>query len=794
MALTPDQQRELNELVEKYNQIKDAGGDLSREETSRMAELVALEKQLVSITQTRVDRLEEQRDKLVAQEELVERLKGYGDSLIGIDELRLKYQKELLDLQIEEERIAKLREEGKIAEADLAESELATARTALGIRQASADSAGNLLKITTGITKESALLGETLMNPMAALSGAMEKLSTVNPAQLLGAAFSNTLQLAVAADSAIVNFRRTTSATNEFDATIQNLERSLFTTGVSAAEAGQSVQTLFLNVSDFTEMSGAQQEELAKTTAVLNELGVNADNTAKNLEFATRALGMTTTEATRLQRELFTFAQDLGVSADKISQDFQKFGPQIAALGSEGVDAFKQLEMQAKATGLAIDELVNITEQFNKFDTAAQAVGKLNAMLGGPFLNTLEMVNETNPAKRMELLKNAVDKAGLSFDTMDFYQRKAIASSMGLNEQQLALLMRGEFNVGPPPKTAKELADLAKQTAQFNTVMEELTQIAQGLLISLGPAISMFKDFLQLLSPITENLDFVVMGLGGYAAATAFATLATNGFTLALSKNLLFGGLILFLPLLGMLPEKLQTVAKVIAFLTGLVIALGFWLDKQGTALVANIAGATGSAAAMTGLATAQSAAAASAAPAAAGLGGLAAAGSAAIPIMLALGAAVLGIGLGIGATIASIAMLVNSISTLTTGLGDSMTATAIAIAEIVQSINELSTVKAIAFTAAMGPLAAVAMSPVGLAATAVAAAAGPDAPAAAPAAAGGAGGPPPVININLSIDGSEFATVVNSVEVSRYNKGNQSTMYNSIIGMIEQGLVGAKG
>ena len=61
-----------------------------------------------------------------------------------------------------------------------------------------------------------------------------------------------------------------------------------------------------------------------------------------------------------------------------------------------------------------------------------------------------------------------------------------------------------------------------------------------------------------------------------------------------------------------------------------------------------------------------------------------------------------------------------------------------------------------------------------------------------APAAAGGAGGPPPVININLSIDGSEFATVVNSVEVSRYNKGNQSTMYNSIIGMIEQGF--AKG
>ena len=35
-----------------------------------------------------------------------------------------------------------------------------------------------------------------------------------------------------------------------------------------------------------------------------------------------------------------------------------------------------------------------------------------------------------------------------------------------------------------------------------------------------------------------------------------------------------------------------------------------------------------------------------------------------------------------------------------------------------------------------------------------------------------------------------ELSTAVNSVEVSRYNKGQQSDMYNSIIAMIEQGLV----
>ena len=81
------------------------------------------------------------------------------------------------------------------------------------------------------------------------------------------------LALAKAQDQAVVNFRRATGASGEFDNNIINLERSLYTAGVSTDEAGQAVQSLFLNVSDFTEMSEDQQEVLAETTAILNELG-----------------------------------------------------------------------------------------------------------------------------------------------------------------------------------------------------------------------------------------------------------------------------------------------------------------------------------------------------------------------------------------------------------------------------------------------------------------------------------------------------------------------------------------
>ena len=607
-----------------------------------------------------------------------------------------------------------------------------------------------------------------------------------------------TMALALEQDQAVVNFRRATGAGGEFDGTIRNLERSLFTAGVTAAEAGQSVQSLFLNVTDFTEMSTTQQKELAKTTAILNELGVSAEITAQNLQFATKALGMSTSQAEELQRELFTFAQDLGVSADKIAQDFQKFGPQIAALGSEGVDAFKQLEMQAKATGLAIDELVNITEQFNKFDTAAQAVGKLNAMLGGPFLNTLEMVNETNPAKRMELLKNAVDKAGLSFDTMDFYQRKAIASSMGLNEQQLALLMRGEFDVGPPPKTAEELAELAKQTAQFNTVMEELMQAGRALAVSLGPLISSFKALMQFLSPMLQVMSVMPGAIFGMGAAFMylkrvldFTTLSMASMSAAEKRSLVLFAALGSIQLIAQIYELaggfyalLAAFAAVTAGIAAMVFAEKASVILGGLGLVTML---------VSGLVHAFTVGNSPSLVQAFMMV------AAAIPFMtlamLALMPLLPALMIMVPPLVFAFVMLADAMSEIISDqFVNNLQLMAVEIANIVDSINELSATKAVAFTASMAAtgVAATAKSLAGgaVAAVTTAVAGTPSPGTAAPATA--EAGPPPTININLSIDGSEFATVVNSVEVSRYNKGTQSEMYNSIIGMIEQGF--AKG
>ena len=334
-----------------------------------------------------------------------------------------------------------------------------------------------------------------MANPLGIASGVI---STVT---------QQSIQLALAQDQANVAFAKATGQGDRFNNSIIALEAGLYDAGITSDEAGRAIQSLFMNVTDFTEMSEKQQAVLGQNVALLQELGVSSETAAKNIQFSTKVLGMSVNQSAKLQRELLTFAQDLGVSADQIASDFASMGPQIAALGTDGVDAFRRLEVQSKNTGLALNEIVGIVEKFDKFDTAAQSVGRLNALLGGPYLNTLELVAETDPSKRFEILKNRVDAAGLSFDTMDYYQKKALASAMGLNEQQLALMMRGRLDlVQEPQKSAADIEALAEQTRQFNTVMEEMSQIVRGFAVSFGPVISGLKMIMDVVQPLIPYL------------------------------------------------------------------------------------------------------------------------------------------------------------------------------------------------------------------------------------------------------------------------------------------------
>jgi len=509
-------------------------------------------------------------------------------------------------------------------------------------------------------------------------------------------------------------------------------------------------------------------------------------------------------------------------------------------------------------------DLLALTKKFDTFDGAADSVGKLNALLGGPYLNTLELVAETDPSKRFEILKERVDMAGKSFDDMEYYERKALATAIGLNEQQLALMMQGDINlIKEPKKSQAELAELAKQTAQFNDIMEELGQIAKGLAVSFAPWLRGFKNFLQKISPLVKWLKWIIWAATPimlmftlYAAKAAKATIATIKLTAAQANLALANVASMDTTVASTSALATNTMAQQGAAISENLRAVG--TSKATAATWFSIPAVTGLTAALLPFLAVVAAAAASyliftelmglthkgAAIAAVGISILAAAFYALGPAVVAGtgGIAALTIGLGLLATgiyvgfspsvlsalgaltiaffllapavwalmpvLLPLALAISAVAIAAVGLAAAFTTIfgegmitnlqlmSVEIANIIASINELSATKAMAFTATMlatsTTAAAVAVTSPGKLSASVASAATSASPVSSPSASGGNLGPPPTINVNLSIDGKEFATVVNNVEVSKYGGPNTapSTMYDSVIKMIEQGLI----
>ena len=104
---------------------------------------------------------------------------------------------------------------------------------------------------------------------------------------------------------------------------------------------------------------------------------------------------------------------------------------------------FKKLSMQSKSTGLSVDQLLGVVEQFDTFEGAGKAVGKLNSIMGGPYLNSIDMLNASEE-KRVEILKQSMKQSGMNFKQMGKYEQKMIASALGVDVAEARKLFGAE--------------------------------------------------------------------------------------------------------------------------------------------------------------------------------------------------------------------------------------------------------------------------------------------------------------------------------------------------------------
>ena len=230
----------------------------------------------------------------------------------------------------------------------------------------------------------------------------------------------------------------------------------------------------------------------------------------------------------------------------------------LAKLGENGSEAFTQLSVVSKATGMEMNKLLAITDKFDTFEGAAEAAGSLNAALGGNFVDSMSLMMETDPAERFKMIRGAVEDAGLAFEDMGYFQKKMMAEAMGLSSVgDLAKAMSGDLEAVAEGLGETDASLEAAQADAFKIRTPE--EIALAAAEAAKPA---FGEIANTLADAGEQ--FATQIQGPVTELNNASIRMTEGFTGAMDTGIMgmILGLLVYLPQIIGLFGKIGTIAS----------------------------------------------------------------------------------------------------------------------------------------------------------------------------------------------------------------------------------------
>ena len=389
-----------------------------------------------------------------------------------------------------------------------------------------------------------------------------------NALQNLGAVGTKVIDMfaefGIQQDKVIAQFRANTGAGEEFNQVIRDTALANIQAGVGLEDTVAAITALKNEFTDFTYLNQEQQLEVAETTTLLNKLGFSFSTQASIIQDATQALGMDVAEAQELLLDLASTARSLGVDVNELGAQFNQNIDFIVRFGEDGQEVFEEMAVAAKALGLEMDSLIKITDSFKTFDEGARIVGRFNAILGGPFLNSIDMLNAAyeDPIEGIKMLRDGFDAAGRSIEEIGGAELEALSSALGLTTSETKKLLGAtneeleiqRMEQEQLAETAKAAQDVMTQLSNaFKQILADGKPFIDNVVIPLMEGIGSIASFLGDAESAMSSFVRVGIAAAGVAALLAapftggaslasFAMLTGLGFGTAAAVNTEFGG------------------------------------------------------------------------------------------------------------------------------------------------------------------------------------------------------------------------------------------------------------
>jgi len=349
-------------------------------------------------------------------------------------------------------------------------------------------------------------------------------------------------KFAVEQDKVFSSFRKSTGAGTEFNMLIKETEQVGRIAGVTLGETAAAAGYLKNTFTDFTYLQPQVQKDIMHTTTILNEMGFSMGDQAKIWQTATKSMGLGIQETQQFMLDLAATARGLGVDVKKLGQEFIANTEVLSRYGTRATQVFKDMAVQAKATGIEMGKLLGFVDQFKTFDQAGQSVGRLNAIMGGPFLNSIDMLNAAmeDPVEGIRMMKSAIDQAGISAENLSGAEIMAFADALGLStEDTRKMLSQSNAELEQQSMSMKQAAEEAKN---MQNMTDKLTNAFKQLYLDAEPFVS--NVLVPMIDGFATFMGWVgaaISSLGDFGSTAVFVGTALAGLMIATGVGSPFG-------------------------------------------------------------------------------------------------------------------------------------------------------------------------------------------------------------------------------------------------------------
>ena len=159
-------------------------------------------------------------------------------------------------------------------------------------------------------------------------------------------------------------------------------------------------------------------------------------------------------------REITSFAYQMGeafgINGKQISRDVGKMAADFDNFGNLSIQTLTNVSVYARKLGVEVEKLKGAISAFDDFEKAAEGAAQLSQAFGLN-VDAFRLMQEQDPAARIEQLRKAFYAAGRSVENMTRQERALLAEQTGLDQETLSLVFSQK-------SASTSYADIQKQS------------------------------------------------------------------------------------------------------------------------------------------------------------------------------------------------------------------------------------------------------------------------------------------------------------------------------------------